>query len=118
MGRKEVWLNENHTNSRATREKLGLSLGLSSGHKERTNSRIPPLQPTNVLQKVELEKFKQDDTLSDLSSLLGELKDMAIDMGSEIERHNKLLKPMEDDVEKLNFRVKGANQRARRLLGK
>lgn len=29
--------------------------------------------------------MKQDDTLSDLSNLLGELKDMAIDMGSEIE---------------------------------
>ncbi|WOH10413.1 hypothetical protein DCAR_0729882 [Daucus carota subsp. sativus] len=93
-------------------------LGLSSGHTERTNSRTPPSEPTNALQKVELEKSKQDDTLSDLSNLLGELKDMAVDMGSEIERHNKLLKPIEDDVEELNFRVKGANQRARRLLGK
>ena len=38
----------------------------------------------NVLKQV--EKRKQDDELSDLSDLLGELKDMAIDMGSEIER--------------------------------
>lgn len=30
--------------------------------------------------------MKQDDALSDLSDLLGELKDMAVDMGSEIER--------------------------------
>ncbi|KAK1373415.1 SNAP25-like proteinous protein SNAP33 [Heracleum sosnowskyi] len=93
-------------------------LGLSSGHKEQKSSRTPPSQPTDALQKVKLEKLKQDDTLSDLSNLLGELKDMAIDMGSEIERHNKLLQPLEDDVEELNFRVKGANQRARRLLGK
>lgn len=93
-------------------------LGLSSGRTERTNSRTPPSEPTNALQKVELETLKQDDTLSDLSSLLGELKDMAVDMGSEIERHDKLLKPIEDDVEELNFRVKGVNQRARRLLGK
>lgn len=34
----------------------------------------------------QIEKGKQDDALSDLSSLLGELKGMAVDMGSEIER--------------------------------
>lgn len=33
-----------------------------------------------------MEKEKQDDALSDLSNLLGELKDMAVDMGTEIER--------------------------------
>lgn len=30
--------------------------------------------------------MKQDDALSDLSNILGELKEMAVDMGSEIER--------------------------------
>lgn len=30
--------------------------------------------------------MKQDDALNDLSNILGELKGMAIDMGSEIER--------------------------------
>jgi synaptosomal-associated protein 25 len=39
---------------------------------------------SNVLKQV--EKSKQDDALSDISDLLGELKGMAIDMGSEIER--------------------------------
>lgn len=34
----------------------------------------------------QMEKEKQDDALSDLSNLLGELKDMAVDMGTEIER--------------------------------
>lgn len=38
----------------------------------------------NILKQV--EKGKQDDALSDLSDLLGELKGMAIDMGSEIGR--------------------------------
>lgn len=33
-------------------------------------------------------------------------------------RHNKALNPIQDDVDELNYRVKGANQRARRLLGK
>ena len=34
----------------------------------------------------QIENAKQDDALSDLSNLLGELKGMAIDMGTEIER--------------------------------
>ena len=33
-----------------------------------------------------MEKAKQDDGLADLSDLLSELKNMAIDMGTEIER--------------------------------
>nr|AEB71568.1 SNAP33 [Solanum chacoense] len=93
-------------------------LGLSSAPKERSSSRTPPQEPTNALQKVEVEHAKQDDALSDLSNLLGELKHMAIDMGSEIERQNKSLDHFQDDVDELNFRVKGANQRGHRLLGK
>lgn len=33
-------------------------------------------------------------------------------------RHNNALDHLHDDVEELNIRVKGANQRGRRLLGK
>lgn len=33
-----------------------------------------------------MEIAKQDDGLADLSDLLGELKNMAVDMGTEIER--------------------------------
>ncbi|KAK4395858.1 SNAP25 homologous protein SNAP33 [Sesamum angolense] len=83
------------------RERLGLS-----SSKERSHTRTPPPEPTDALQKVEVEKVKQDDALSDLSNILGELKDMAIDMGSEIERQNKALDHVQDDVEELNFRVK------------
>ncbi|KAL0421969.1 UNVERIFIED_CONTAM: SNAP25 homologous protein SNAP33 [Sesamum latifolium] len=93
-------------------------LGLTSASKESSHTRKQPSEPTNALQKVEVEKVKQDDALADLSNILGELKDMAIDMGSEIERQNKALDHVEDDVEVLNIRVKGANQRTRRLLGK
>lgn len=32
------------------------------------------------------EKAKQDDGLSDLSDILGDLKSMAVDMGSEIDK--------------------------------
>ncbi|KAL3513093.1 hypothetical protein ACH5RR_025810 [Cinchona calisaya] len=93
-------------------------LGLSSAPQGRSNTRAPPPEPTNALQKVEVEQVKQDDALLDLSNVLGELKEMAIDMGSEIERQNKSLDPLQDDVEELTFRVRGANQRGRRLLGK
>ncbi|XP_021285935.1 SNAP25 homologous protein SNAP33-like [Herrania umbratica] len=94
------------------KEKLGLN------PRGRSKSQTPPPESTNAFQKVEVEKAKQDDALSDLSDLLGELKDMAVDMGSEIGRQNKALNGLQDDVDELNFRVKGANQRARRLLGK
>ncbi|XP_055829203.1 SNAP25 homologous protein SNAP33-like [Solanum dulcamara] len=93
-------------------------LGLSSAPKARSSSRTPPPEPTNALQKVEAEKAKQDDGLSDLSDLLGELKNMAVDMGSEIERQNKALDHVEEDVDELGFRVEGANQRIHRLLRK
>ncbi|KAK4479276.1 hypothetical protein RD792_014787 [Penstemon davidsonii] len=94
-------------------------LGLTSGSRERSHTtRTPPPEPTNALQKVEVEKVKQDDALSDLSNILGELKEMAIDMGSEIDRQNKSLDDVEVDVDELNFRVKGVNQRTRRLLGR
>lgn len=93
-------------------------LGLTPAPKGRSSTRTPPPEPTNALQKVEVEKAKQDDGLSDLSNLLDELKYMAVDMGSEIDRQNKALDPLNNDVEELNYRVKGANQRGRRLLGK
>ncbi|CAA0820880.1 SNAP25 homologous protein SNAP33 [Striga hermonthica] len=93
-------------------------LGLTSASKGQSRAHTLPPEPTNALQKVEVEKAKQDDALSDLSNLLLDLKDMAMDMGSEIDRQNKALSHVEDDVDELNFRVKGANQRTRRLLGK
>ncbi|WZZ37926.1 hypothetical protein YC2023_034185 [Brassica napus] len=68
--------------------------------------------------KRRVEKAKQDDGLADLSDLLSELKNMAVDMGTEIERQNNGLDHLQDDVDELNFRVKQSNQRALRLLGK
>lgn len=94
-----------------------------------------------------MEKAEQDDALSDLSNILGDLKGMAVDMGSELDRlvalyqiltnahthtqclsrysnnfykcrQNKSLDHLDADVDELNSRVKGANQRARHLLGK
>jgi len=93
------------------REKLGLSS--SPGARPRSYS-----EPTTAMEKVQVEKQKQDDSLSDLSDVLGQLKDMALGMGTELEMQNKALDGLHDDVEELNHRIKGANQRTRRLLGK
>jgi hypothetical protein len=35
---------------------------------------------------LQLEKQKQDDALDDLSGVLGQLKGMAVDMGSELDK--------------------------------
>lgn len=93
-------------------------LGLLATSNERPRTQQPSFEPANKLQTVEVEKMKQDDALNDLSNILGELKVMAIDMGSEIERQSKTLDHFDADVEELNFRVKGANRRTARLLGK
>ncbi|KAG0464744.1 hypothetical protein HPP92_018908 [Vanilla planifolia] len=95
------------------RQKLGLE-----SPRSRSNPRQFLSEPSTALERIEIEKVKQDDALSDLSNILGELKAMAVDMGSEIDRQNKALDNMQDDVEEINYRVRGANQRARRLLGR
>lgn len=38
-----------------------------------------------------MEKVKQDDALSDLSNILGELKEMAVDMGSELDKYGLIV---------------------------
>ncbi|XP_010423160.1 PREDICTED: SNAP25 homologous protein SNAP33-like [Camelina sativa] len=97
-----------------TREKLGLN------HlpKPQSRTREPLPESADAYQKIEMETAKQDEGLSDLSDLLGELKNMAVDMGTEIERQNHGLDHLQEDVEELNYRVKQSNQRARRLLRK
>ncbi|KAL9421136.1 hypothetical protein AB3S75_038657 [Citrus x aurantiifolia] len=100
--------------NKGEREKLGVA----PVPKPRSGSRTPPPEPANAMQKVEMEKAKQDDALSDLSNILGDLKGMAVDMGGELDRQNKSLDHLDADVDELNSRVKGANQRARHLLGK
>ncbi|PKA59770.1 SNAP25 likeous protein SNAP33 [Apostasia shenzhenica] len=95
------------------RQKLGLNPRRSF-----SNPRKVHAKSSFGLERVELEKAKQEDALSDLGNLLGQLKAMAVDMGSEIERQNRALVHMQDDVDELNYRVKGANRRARCLLGR
>ncbi|KAI3412433.1 uncharacterized protein J3R85_017366 [Psidium guajava] len=93
-------------------------LGLTSATKQQSKTRTPLHEPTDALQKVEVEKWKQDDALSEISNILGELKDMAVDMGTEIGRQNKALDHFDKDAEELVFRTEQANRRGRHLLRK
>ncbi|KAF3326264.1 SNAP25 homologous protein SNAP33-like isoform X2 [Carex littledalei] len=93
------------------RGKLGLTSGQQSNPRKYAEA-------TTAMEKVQVEKAKQDDKIDDLSNMLGQLKNIAIDMGTEVDKQNKALDAMHDDVEELNYRVKGANQRGKKLLGK
>lgn len=66
----------------------------------------------------QFEKSKQDDALSDLSNVIGELKNMAVDMGTEFDRQVGALDHVQDDVDELNSRLGGANKRGLHLLRK
>ncbi|KAL9389169.1 hypothetical protein Peur_017774 [Populus x canadensis] len=102
--------------SKGEREKLGLA---PKGVQLLQLLLLNQQMPCRKLRLVYFtEKAKQDDALSDLSNILGDLKGMAVDMGSELDRQNKALDHLGDDVDELNSRVKGANQRTRHLLGK
>ena len=47
----------------------------------------------NICCQNQVEKAKQDDALSDLSNILGDLKSMAADMGGELDRSVVSLPP-------------------------
>ncbi|KAJ4804485.1 soluble N-ethylmaleimide-sensitive factor adaptor protein 33 [Rhynchospora pubera] len=95
------------------RQRLGLT-----DTKTRSKPRNLPTDPESALEKVEVEKMKQDDALDGISNILGELKEMARDMGSEIGRQVEGLLDAENDFDKLNIRLEDDNLRARKLLGK
>ncbi|XP_047323573.1 putative SNAP25 homologous protein SNAP30 [Impatiens glandulifera] len=97
------------------REKLGLAPAPKGG---RSAPVTPPNGQTTAMQKIEMEKQKQDDGLSDLSDILGDLKGMAEEMGGELDKQNHALDHLQGDIDELNSRVKGANQRAKHLLSK
>ncbi|RLN07738.1 SNAP25 homologous protein SNAP33 [Panicum miliaceum] len=93
------------------RDKLGLSPRVKNANRQYGEA-------TSAMDKVQIEKQKQDDALDDLSGVLGQLKGMAVDVGTELDRQNEALDHLQDDVDELNSRVKGANQRARKLAAK
>ncbi|XP_020595693.1 SNAP25 homologous protein SNAP33-like [Phalaenopsis equestris] len=93
------------------RQKLGLN-----PRRSQSNPRRIPSQPSSAFERVQMEKEKQNAAASDLGNILAELKTMAVDMGSEIDRQNEALGYMKSDVDELNMRIRVANLRARHLL--
>ncbi|KAE8661753.1 hypothetical protein F3Y22_tig00113724pilonHSYRG00188 [Hibiscus syriacus] len=80
--------------------------GIECSSKRSFESRTPPPESTDAFQKVEFQKAKQDDALSDLSDILGELKVMAVDMGSEIESNQSSDGVQDDGCSKYPCRVR------------
>uniref|UniRef100_A0A0D6QZK2 t-SNARE coiled-coil homology domain-containing protein n=1 Tax=Araucaria cunninghamii TaxID=56994 RepID=A0A0D6QZK2_ARACU len=103
---------------RANHMEQRTALGLVKNAPGKSSTKTYPVAADTPQAQIEVEKAKQDDALSDLSNVLDQLKEMAIDMGSEIGRQNQALDPLGDDVVELSYRVKAANARGRRLLGK
>ncbi|GMH27582.1 hypothetical protein Nepgr_029425 [Nepenthes gracilis] len=98
-----------YTSQSATKEQRE-RLSAAPLSKGNITSKAPLPESSNALQKVELEKAKQDDALSDLSSIVDDLKSMAVDMGTELDRQSKALDYLGDDIDELNSRMKGELQ--------
>ncbi|XP_074309663.1 putative SNAP25 homologous protein SNAP30 [Silene latifolia] len=107
---------DNEPAKRATKEQKDKLM--AQVPKGKTGDKTASSGPVTAMQKIEMEKEKQDDALDDLSSILGDLKGMAVDMGGELDKQNKALDHLDKDIDELNSRVKGANQRAKHLLSK
>ncbi|GJP29833.1 hypothetical protein CLOM_g19926 [Closterium sp. NIES-68] len=71
-----------------------------------------------AMEKIEMERKFQDEVLDDVSDGLDALKNMAMTMGSEMDKQDKALDHLSDDVTEINSRVKQSNKRAAKLLGK
>ncbi|KAL3679917.1 hypothetical protein R1sor_022873 [Riccia sorocarpa] len=96
-------------------DRAGLGLAGNHGRNDgRSHSDFSGMSGAQA--QLEMERQKQDDALDDLSGVLGQLKNMALDMGNEVQKQNQSLDVFGEDVNEVNNRVKGANQRARRLI--
>lgn len=59
---------------------------------------------------------EMDENLVQVSSMIGNLRNMAIDMGTEIETQNNLIGRVQKKTESNTTRIEGANKRANKLL--
>lgn len=102
-------------------QRVALGLNRSNSKGRANHAHHAPLMANKeqtTQHKLELEKAKQDDALSTISDVLDELKFMSLDMGAEVASQNPALDDLDLDVSTLKVRVEGANNRARRLLGR
>jgi synaptosomal-associated protein 25 len=57
-----------------------------------------------------------DQNMAQVSSMLGNLKNMAIDMGDEVGRQNRQIERIHTKVESTDSRINTANKRATNIL--
>eukprot|EP00271_Cylindrocystis_brebissonii_P018659 TRINITY_DN539_c0_g4_i1.p2 TRINITY_DN539_c0_g4~~TRINITY_DN539_c0_g4_i1.p2 ORF type:complete len:126 (-),score=37.60 TRINITY_DN539_c0_g4_i1:1439-1816(-) len=70
------------------------------------------------MDRVKKQFEQQDEMLDDVSSSLANMKNMANDMGTEMDKQDKDLDSLTGDVDELNNRLKQDNKRGAKLLGK
>jgi len=101
----------------ADRAALGLTEGQRYGEEKRYSGGSSLMwESTDFQSQVVRERKIQDDALSDLSNVIGQLKEMSVDMHSEIARQNDGLEHLTDDANELHSRIQQSNMRARRVL--
>lgn len=105
-------VNNNHKESAEDREALGLN-GSQGLKKERS---VANHDADTFEGQINTERETQDDMLDDLSTVLSQMKEMSMDMNSEIDRQAPAIEHIHDDIQELNARVKRANVRGQRLL--
>ncbi|XP_075437780.1 synaptosomal-associated protein 23 [Ascaphus truei] len=59
---------------------------------------------------------EMDENLHQVGSILGNLKSMALDMGNELDAHNKQIDRINDKAETNRDRIEEANTRAKKLI--
>eukprot|EP00079_Xenopus_tropicalis_P037857 XP_017951628.1 PREDICTED: synaptosomal-associated protein 23 isoform X1 [Xenopus tropicalis] len=59
---------------------------------------------------------EMDENLTQVGSILGNLKNMAIDMGNELESHNQQIDRINEKAETNKTRIDEANTRAKKLI--
>ncbi|KAM3595002.1 uncharacterized protein V6R79_016931 [Siganus canaliculatus] len=89
--------------------------GVRNGQASQVNAQAPSgpyiKRVTNDAREDEME-----DNLQAVGSIIGNLKTMAVDMGTEIDKQNKQIDNITEKAEMNKIRIDEANQRANKLL--
>ncbi|KAK3093134.1 hypothetical protein FSP39_011526, partial [Pinctada imbricata] len=72
----------------------------------------------NIITRItnDAREDEMEENLTQVSGMLGNLRNMAIDMGSEIESQNRQVDRINQKAQSNESRIFGANERARKIL--
>lgn len=80
---------------------------------QRKANRYAGLSGTKL--QLEVEREHQDEALSNLGDIVGKLRDMSFEMGSEVDKQTTALSDLEDDVDVVVDRLRQSTHRTRYL---